>query len=165
MMLTSLNVVSPSTSMNVVRMDTAAMSSGSSARNDANTKSSTRSAPAAPSRVSIRTLASSWSPPAASRAYEVRPLSKPCGCGRLVEGGVELRLDVGPELHRDRSLDQGVRRAAVVGDEARISRAREVHDSQLHVGHRRHGGRDDTARQRPGSPATVSPSGTVTTAT
>ena len=67
MMLTSVNVVSPSTSMNVVRIDTAAMSSGSSARNDANTNSSTSSAPAAPSSVSTRTLEPSLSPPAASR--------------------------------------------------------------------------------------------------
>ncbi len=68
MMLTSVNVVSPSTSMNVVKIDTAAMSSGSSARNDANTKSSTIRAPAAASSVSTRTLDSSWSPPAASNA-------------------------------------------------------------------------------------------------
>ena len=33
--LTSLNVVSPSTSRNVVRIETAAISSGSSARKDA----------------------------------------------------------------------------------------------------------------------------------
>ena len=67
MMLTSVNVVSTSTSMNVVRMDTAAMSSGSSARNDAKTKSSTSRAPAAPSRTSTRMPVPPLSPPAASR--------------------------------------------------------------------------------------------------
>jgi hypothetical protein len=67
MMLTSVNVVSARTSMKVVRMDTAAMSSGSSARNDAYTNSSASSAPAAAINVSIRTLEFSCSPPADSR--------------------------------------------------------------------------------------------------
>ena len=61
--LTSLKVVSPSTSKNVVRMETAAISNGRNAKNDAKTKSSTRRAPAAPSRVSASTLGPWVSPP------------------------------------------------------------------------------------------------------
>ena len=64
--LTSLKVVRPSTSRKVVRMETAAISSGTNARNEAKTNSSTSSAPAAPSSVSARTLGPSVSPPADS---------------------------------------------------------------------------------------------------
>ena len=59
--LTSLNVVRPSTSKNVVRIETAAIIIGTSARNDAKTKISTSSAPAAPSSVSASTLGPSLS--------------------------------------------------------------------------------------------------------
>ena len=96
MMLTSLNVVSPSTSMNVVRMDTAAISSGSNARNDANTKRRTRSAPAAASKVSSRTLELSWSPPADSRPYDVRPLSKPRDSAAFSSAGSSSTSTYGP---------------------------------------------------------------------
>ena len=41
-----------------------------------------------------------------------------CCLGGLGQCGVELGLDLGAEGHRDRSLDQGVRRAPVVGHEA-----------------------------------------------
>ena len=113
MMLTSVNVVSPSTSRNVVRIDTAAMSSGSSARNEANTKSST-SKRTRPRRAASRP-ARSVPPGLAARgeqgvrrqaAVEARRRR------RLLQRGVELGLDVGPKVVRDRRLDQGVRRCA-----------------------------------------------------
>ena len=75
--LTSVTVVRPRTRRNVVRIETAAISSGTSARNDANTKISTASAPVAPSSVSNRTLGPEVSPPADSSPYDVRPTSKP----------------------------------------------------------------------------------------
>ncbi len=53
--------------MNVVKIETVAMSRGSRARNEAYTKSNTNSAAAPASRVSTRTLVLSCSPPADSR--------------------------------------------------------------------------------------------------
>ncbi len=58
-----------------MRIDTAAMSSGTKARNDANTNSRTSKAPAAPSSVSTKTLGPSVSPPADRSPYDVKPLS------------------------------------------------------------------------------------------
>jgi hypothetical protein len=75
--LTSVNVVRPSTIRNVVRIDTVAMTNGTKARNDANTKASTANAPSPPSRVSTSTLGPLLSPPPASMSYEVRPASSP----------------------------------------------------------------------------------------
>lgn len=66
--LTAVSSVSPSTSRNVVRIETAAMTSGTSAKNDAKTKVSTTSAPTAPSRVSTSTLGPELPPPAESMA-------------------------------------------------------------------------------------------------
>ena len=68
MKLMSMTYVSSSTMMKVVRMDTAAITSGTRARNEAKTKSSTARAPRAPSSVSARTLgaAESLPSPAAS---------------------------------------------------------------------------------------------------
>ena len=131
MMLTSVNVVSPSTSMNVVRIDTAAMSSGSSARNDANTKSSTSSAPAAAEQRLDQNARALLVAARGEQGVGRQPASKPSACGRLVERGVELGLDVGTEDCRERRLDQGVRRAPVIGHEAGIARAGEVDDPQL----------------------------------
>ena len=73
--------------MKVVRIDTAAMSIGSSARNDAYTKIKTSSAPAAPNSVSTRTLGPSVSPPCDSMPYDVRPLSKPLLSAALFSAG------------------------------------------------------------------------------
>ena len=57
--LTSVSVLTASTHRNVDSTDTAAMSSGTSAMNEAKTNSSTTSAPAAPSSVSPSTLGGS----------------------------------------------------------------------------------------------------------
>ena len=61
MKLTSTSPVRPSTARKVVRMATAAISSGTRARNEPNTKASTHSAPTAPTRVSTSTPVSAGS--------------------------------------------------------------------------------------------------------
>ena len=95
-----------------MRIDTAAMSSGTKARNDAKTKSSTASAPVAPNSVSTSTLGPSVSPPADSRSYDVSPTSMPAGGRGLLQGGQQLLLEPGPEARRRRSLDQREGRCA-----------------------------------------------------
>lgn len=66
--LTSVSSVRSSTSKNVVRIETAAMTNGTSAKKDAKTKVSTTSAPTAPNKVSTSTLGPALSPPADSSA-------------------------------------------------------------------------------------------------
>ncbi len=53
--------------------------------------------------------------------------------GRSFQRRLEVCLDVGPEGHRDRSLDECERRSPVVGDEPVVARALEVHDPQRQV--------------------------------
>jgi len=95
--LTSLKVVNPSTSRKVVRIETAAISSGSRARNDANTNSSTSSAPAAPSRVSASTLGPSVSPPADNSPYDVSPPSSPAWSAAWARAGSSCASMPGPK--------------------------------------------------------------------
>ena len=72
MKLTSTSPVRPSTARKVVRMATAAISSGTRARNEPNTKASTSRAPMAPTSVSTSTPV-----PAGSSAAAVRSASRP----------------------------------------------------------------------------------------
>jgi hypothetical protein len=72
MKLTSTSPVRPSTARKVVRMATAAISSGTRARKEPNTKASTTRAPRPPARVSTSTPV-----PAGSVAAAVRSASRP----------------------------------------------------------------------------------------
>ena len=55
--------MSPSSSTNVVKIDTTAITSGTTARNEANTNTSTTSAPRPPSTASVSTPGPSLLPP------------------------------------------------------------------------------------------------------
>ena len=70
-----------------MRIETAAITIGTSARNDANTKTRTASAPVAPMSVSTSTLGPSVSPPADSRPYDVSPTSKPAAAAACSSTG------------------------------------------------------------------------------
>ena len=162
--LTSLNVVSPSTSRNVVRIETAAMSSGTRARKDAKTKSSTTSAPRAPNIVSARTLGPSLLLlPADSRPYDVTPVVNPLPCAAFSSAAPQLGLRPGREGRRLRPLHQGERRAVVVRDEGRVAGAGQVDQPDLRED--RAGARLKTLAIWSLFASTVWPSGTVTTAT
>jgi hypothetical protein len=71
---TSVSCVSPSSSRNVVMIETTAMKIGTTARNEAKTKVSTASAPRPPSTASSRTPGPSLPPLCSARA------SKPVRC-------------------------------------------------------------------------------------
>lgn len=70
---TSVRYVRPRTTSNVVRIETAATTSGTKARNEANTKARTTRAPAAPMRVSVKTPGPFDDVPASSWSNPVRP--------------------------------------------------------------------------------------------
>ena len=158
--------------MNVVRMDTAAISIGSSARNDAYTKiKHQQRAGRAEQRLDqnarpFRVAARRQQPVRRQAALE------PLALGCLVEGRLERDLDVGAERDGDRGLDEGERRPAVVGDEALVARARERDDAQR-MSWTAVSGSSVTAATAASKTSvmaswfswTVSPSGTVTTAT
>ena len=76
---TAVSWVSPSSSRNVVRIETIAITSGTNARNEANTKASTTSAPSPPSTASTRTPGPSLLPPlsCASASKPVRRTGSP----------------------------------------------------------------------------------------
>ena len=80
-----------------MRIDTAAMISGTRARNDAKTKINTARAPTAPNSVSTRTLGPSVSPPAASRLYDVSPGSRPAAAAASVSTGSSWASKPGPK--------------------------------------------------------------------
>ena len=75
---TAVSCVSPSSSRNVVRIETIAITSGTTARNEANTKVSTTSAPTPPSTASSRTPGPSLPPlSCASASKPVRRTGSP----------------------------------------------------------------------------------------
>ena len=78
---------------NVVRIETAAMRSGTSARSDAKTNASTARAPSAPSSVSSSTLGPPLSPP---------PEESCCVAGQAT--GEAVLLELGVERVLDRLL-------------------------------------------------------------
>src|SRR5690348_15610009 len=74
--------VTPSTTSSVVRIDTAAISSGTSASSDANTNASTASAPSAPNIVSANTPGPLSLPESESSCRPVRATVYPGGSAR-----------------------------------------------------------------------------------
>ena len=114
-----------------MRIETAAMTSGTSARNEAKTKIRTTSAPAAPSRVSVSTPGPDESPPADSMPYDVSPLVKPLPAAAWSRAGSICVSMPGPKDVGIGALDQGVRRPAVVGEEALVPRARVVDQARV----------------------------------
>ncbi len=106
-----------------MRIETAAMTSGSRARNDAKTKISTTSAPAAPNSVSVRTPGPEESPPADNMPYDVRLALEAGRARRLLQRRLQLHVDARAERRRQRALEQGVRRAPVLGQEALVAGA------------------------------------------
>ena len=116
--LTSLNVLSRSTSRNVVRIETAAMSSGRKARNEANTKSSTASAPRRSQERLDQHAGALGVAPGGEQCVGRQAAVEP-GCrGRLLEDRLhrDLGSHVGEALERLR-VDQRIGRAVVVGQE------------------------------------------------
>ena len=85
MKLTSTSPVRPSTARKVVRMATAAISSGTRARNEPNTKASTSRAPRNPARVSTSTPVPAGSSAAVARSWS-RPVTR-----TVVPGGRAVR--------------------------------------------------------------------------
>ena len=81
----------------VVRIETAAISSGTRARNEAKTNSSTAKAPRAPISVSASTLGPDESPPAESSSYDVSPTSMPEGFAARCRTGSSFVSRPGPK--------------------------------------------------------------------
>ena len=144
MMLTSLNVVSPSTSMNVVRIDTAGDEQREQREerreHEEQHEESTGRAEQRLDQDARLLLVAACGRAGRTTSGRSRSLRPPPPSSSAGSSCVSM---YGPELHRQRRLDQGVRRAAVVGDEARIAGAREVDDPQRHVRHGGHRGRED----------------------
>jgi hypothetical protein len=76
---TLANVVTPSTTSSVVRIELAAITSGTNASSEPNTNASTASAPPAPIRVSTSTPGPFEVPPFASWSRPVSPTCVPNG--------------------------------------------------------------------------------------
>ena len=164
--LTSVNVVSPSTSRKVVRIDTAAISSGTKREERReHEQQHERARPAAPSSVSTSTLGPLGVTAGGQQAVRrQRRARSPAACGRLVERRVELRLDARAEATAAAgpgSARTCVRPSSVT--KRRVAGAGEVDDPDL--GRLRAAAVEDLGDLGGVLPATVWPSGTVTTAT